>query len=284
MRGVSTVGTTEAAALDSSSAQQIAKSRIMCKHYHGLSPAICSGLLSQHHCNTVYTLGDMAHIILTEDERILRDELVDFLTGHGHQVDAADSLAGFAKCFRPAQHTIAIIDIGLPDGSGLDLVQQLRAQKMNLGIIVLTARAGLPDKLAGLERGADHYLPKSTDLDELAGIVAALQRRLDAGGLSQCWRLQAAGRTLAPPGLPPIDLSPHDFAVLKAIIGGLGLPVSRRAILDALGDDFFTSDPARLDTQMRRLRRKVSEATGNELPIKTLRNEGYLFCEPAEIL
>jgi DNA-binding response OmpR family regulator len=226
----------------------------------------------------------MAHIILTEDERILRDELVDFLTGHGHQVDAADSLAGFAQGFRPEHHTIAIIDIGLPDGSGLDLVQQLRAQKMNLGIIVLTARSGVPDKLAGLERGADHYLPKSTDLEELAGIVAALQRRLDAGGLNLAWLLQTAGRTLVPPGLPPIDLSPNDFAVLKTIIEGRGQPVARRTIVDALGDDFFTSDPARLDTQMRRLRRKVSEATGNELPIKTLRNEGYQFYAPVSVL
>jgi DNA-binding response OmpR family regulator len=226
----------------------------------------------------------MAHIILLEDERILREELVDFLSGYGHSIDAADSLAGFAQSFRPEQHTVAIIDIGLPDGSGLDLVQQLRAQKMNLGIIVLTARSGVPDKLAGLERGADHYLPKSTDLDELAGIVAALQRRLDAGGLSLCWVLHTAGRTLVPPGMAAIDLSPHDFAVLKTIIDGRGQPVARRTIVDALGDDYFTADPARLDTQMRRLRRKVSEATGKDLPIKTLRNEGYQFYAPASVL
>jgi len=226
----------------------------------------------------------MAHIILLEDERILREELVDFLSGYGHMVDAADCLAGFAQCFRSEQHTIAIIDIGLPDGSGLDLVQQLREQKMSLGIIVLTARSGVPDKLAGLERGADHYLPKSTDLDELAGIVAALQRRLDAGGLSLCWVLHTAGRTLVPPGMAAIDLSPHDFAVLKTIIDGKGQPITRRAIVDALGDDYFTSDPARLDTQMRRLRRKVSEATGKDLPIKTLRNEGYQFYASANVL
>ena len=226
----------------------------------------------------------MAHIILTEDERILREELVDFLTGFGHVVDATDSLAGFALSFRPEQHTIAIIDIGLPDGSGLDLVEQLRAQKMNLGIIVLTARSGVPDKLAGLERGADHYLPKSTDLDELAGIVAALQRRLDAGGLSLDWLLHTAGRTLVPPGRAAIDLSPHDFAVLKTIMLGKGQPVPRRTIVAALGDDYFTADPARLDTQMRRLRRKVTEATGKDLPIKTLRNEGYQFYAPVKLL
>ena len=245
------------------------------------SAQVCSG--SCH--RTMPTLSSvMAHIILVEDEQILREELVEFLTGYGHAVQATDSLAGFAQCFRPEQHVIAIIDIGLPDGSGLDLVQQLREQKLSLGIIVLTARAGVPDKLAGLARGADHYLPKSTDLEELAGIVAALQRRLEVGGLSLRWLLQTAGRTLVPPGMPPIDLSPHDFAVLRVIIEGNGQPVSRRAIVDALGDDYITSDPARVDSQLHRLRRKVMDATGKDLPIKTLRNQGYQFYEFVEIL
>jgi DNA-binding response OmpR family regulator len=223
----------------------------------------------------------MSEIILLEDERILRRELADFLAQKGHVVAAVGSLAEFDHCFKPERHVIAIIDIGLPDGNGLDLVRRLRAQKMRLGVIILTARSSMPDKLDGLECGADHYLPKSTDLAELAGVVAALARRLDAGGLSLRWILQSAGRTLIPPGQPAVDLSPQDFAVLKTIIAGEGQAVSRRTIVNALGNDYDTTDPARLDTQMRRLRRKVAEATGKELPIKTLRNEGYQFHAPA---
>ena len=225
----------------------------------------------------------MPNIILLEDERILREELVDFLTGHGHVIDATDSLAEFDRYFQPERHAIAIVDIGLPDGNGLDLIKRLREKKMSLGIIVLTARSSTPDKLNGLACGADHYLPKSTDLDELAAIVEALARRLEIGGSNLRWTLQAAGRKLIPPGLPPVDLSPHDFSVLKTIIGGKGLPVSRRTIVEALGDEFSNADPARLDTQMRRLRRKVSEVTGKELPIKTLRNEGYQFYALVEV-
>jgi DNA-binding response OmpR family regulator len=77
-----------------------------------------------------------------------------------------------------------------------------------------------------------------------------------------------------------VELSAQDFVVLKTIIAGDGQAVSRRAILEALGSNSDTTDPARLDTQMRRLRRKVAEATGKELPIKTLRNEGYQFHAP----
>jgi DNA-binding response OmpR family regulator len=223
----------------------------------------------------------MAEIILLEDERILRRELADFLTQKGHVVATTDSLAAFERCFQPERHVIAIIDIGLPDGSGIDLVRHLRAQKLSLGIIILTARSSMPDKLNGLECGADHYLAKSTDLAELAGVVAALARRLDTGGLSLRWILQSAGRKLIPPGQAAIDLSPQDFAVLKTISAGDGQPVSRHTLVEAMGGDYGSTDPARLDTQMRRLRRKVAEATGNELPIKTLRNEGYQFHAPA---
>lgn len=227
----------------------------------------------------------MVDIILLEDERILREELADFLAAHGHVIDATGNMAEFEKCFQPERHVIAIIDIGLPDGNGFDLVKHLREKKMNLGIIILTARSSTPDKLNGLARGADHYLSKGTSLDELAATVIALARRLvDIGGFNPQWILQSAGRKLIPPGMPFIDLSPNDFAVLKIIIGGKGMPVSRRTIVEALGDDFYTTDPARLDTQMRRLRRKIGEATGKEPPIKTLRNEGYQFYAPAEVL
>jgi two-component system OmpR family response regulator len=225
----------------------------------------------------------MAKIILLEDERILRRELSDFLTQKGHIVVVASSLAEFNQRFQPERHAIAIIDIGLPDGNGLDLIRLLRQQKMSIGIIILTARSSTPDKLNGLECGADHYLPKSTDLDELAGVVAALARRLATGGISQNWIVQSAGRKLIPPGGQPIELSAQDYFVLSLIVAGEGKAVSRRAIVEALGSDYETTDPARLDTQMRRLRRKVIEATGKELPIKTLRNEGYQFYEPAEV-
>lgn len=225
----------------------------------------------------------MVNIILLEDEQILRDELGDFLTTRGHVVDTAGNLAEFERLFMPEKHAIAIIDIGLPDGCGLDLIRLLREKNMNLGIIVLTARSSISDKLVGLAYGADYYLAKAMDLDELAGIVAALERRLEVGGLQLRWVLQTSGRKLIPPGMTPIDLSSQDFAVLKVVIEGEGRSVSRRTIVEALGGDFNTTDPARLDTQMRRLRRKVSEATGRDLPIKTLRNEGYHFYAPVEI-
>jgi len=219
----------------------------------------------------------MAQIILLEDERILREDLTEFLAGCGHRVQAVGSIAEFDHEFVPGRHIIAILDLGLPDGDGMDIIAHLRRDNLRLGIIVLTARISTRDKVAGLQSGADHYLTKTADLDVLAAVVDSLARRLDLGGVSGDWMLDDVKRELIAPGLPPIELSAQDYTVLKVIFDGHGRSVSKKAIVAALGEDFLTYDLRRLDTQINRLRRKVQEATGTDLPLRTLRNEGYQF-------
>ena len=228
----------------------------------------------------------MARLIFLEDEPVLREELCEFLQAQGHQVTAVASMAQFGQAFvpmtQPQGHLIAIIDLGLPDGNGLDLIAQLRAAGHRLGIIVLTARAALRDKVMGLTGGADHYLPKGNDLDELAATIGALARRLGDDVSRPCWVVQASPRQLIPPGFAAIDLSAHDFTVLKALAQAHG-SASREAIVAALGEDFLSYDQRRLDTQMRRLRRKVEDACGLELPVSTLRGMGYHFHAAVEV-
>ena len=219
----------------------------------------------------------MAQIILLEDERILREDLTEFLASLGHSVQAVGSIAEFERAFVPGRHLIAILDLGLPDGDGMDVIERLRRDNLRLGILVLTARISTQAKVAGLQSGADHYLTKTTDMDILAATVDSMVRRLDLGGVSADWVLDAGKKQLIAPGLPPIELSAQDYTVLKAIFDGQGLSVSKKSIVAALGEDFLSYDLRRLDTQINRLRRKVLEATGTDLPLKTLRNEGYQF-------
>lgn len=96
------------------------------------------------------------------------------------------------------------------------------------------------------------------------------------------WRLSAAPPRLIPPGFAPIPLSSQDYTVLLALVSGNG-PVTRKAIVDALGEDFLHYDQRRLDTQMRRLRRKVEAACGLTLPVRTLRSVGYHFYDEIEL-
>jgi len=220
----------------------------------------------------------VAQIIFLEDERIIREDLSEFLSSCGHSVQAVGSVAEFESSFAPGRHLIAVLDLGLPDGDGMDIIARLRRDNLRLGIIVLTARLSTRDKVAGLQSGADHYLTKTTDLDILAAVVDSLARRLELGGVSGDWMLDEVNRELIAPGLPPIDLSAQDYIVLKAIFAGEGQPVSKKQIVAALGEDYLSYDLRRLDTQINRLRRKVLDATGADLPLKTLRNEGYQFC------
>lgn len=222
----------------------------------------------------------MTHVILLEDEPVLREELAEFLTHQGYSVTVAGTVAEFKTLFRPQLHQVAVLDLGLPDGDGLDLIAQMRGSGLRLGIVVLTARADTPHKVQGLTTGADHYLPKTGDLSELAATILALARRMQVQA-QPVWRLQASPRQLIPPGCAPIGLSTQDFCVLKALALG-GDTVTREAIVRALGADYLAYDQRRLDTQMRRLRRKVEEACGLNLPVATLRSVGFAFHAPIE--
>lgn len=224
----------------------------------------------------------MAHVILLEDEPVLREELSDYLQAQGHHVTVSATVAEFLRLFRPLEHQVAVLDRGLPDGDGLDLILRMRRNGMRLGIIMLTARGSTRDKIEGLEVGADHYLPKTGDLAELAATIAALARRLGVQEQPR-WLLQASPRQLTPPGQPPIPLSAQDYIVLRALARG-GDSVTRAAIVEALGGDYFDYDQRRLDTQMRRLRRKVEEACGQELPVSTLRAVGFRFHAPIDLI
>ncbi len=222
-------------------------------------------------------------MILLEDEPVLRSELGEFLEQLGYAPQCVASLAEFDRHFDPGRHRLAVIDIGLPDGSGLALIERLRQQGQPLGIVVFSARNTSSDRVRGLATGADHYLGKGCDLDELEATLAALARRLGLQQRQGRWRLEWRAGCLRPPGAVPVPLSHQDAQVLQCLMQMAGAYVSRRQIVLALGADFLDYDQRRLDTQMRRLRRKVEEASGTRLPVRTLRGVGYCFYAPADV-
>lgn len=224
----------------------------------------------------------MTSVILLEDEPVLRNELGDYLRAQGHAVTAVATLAEFMRLFEPNKHLVAVLDLGLPDGDGLDLVLRMRRGGLRLGIVILTARDGGDAKVRSLLGGADYFISKTADLQELAATITVIERRLTAVVAPPQWMLQSSPRQLMSPGGVPVPLSAQDFLVLKALALG-GECVTRQTIVTALGGDYFEYDQRRLDTQMRRLRRKVHELTGEDLPVSTLRAVGYCFHAPIEV-
>ncbi|TBU92184.1 response regulator transcription factor [Stutzerimonas kirkiae] len=226
----------------------------------------------------------MIDVILLEDEPVLRQELGEFLDEEGYRATRTASLAEFEQQFQAHRHHLAVIDIGLPDGSGLQLIQRLRQSGHPLGIVIFSARGTTADRINGLDIGADHYLSKGCDLEELAATLAALARRLELRSQHAQWSLEVGPRRLRVPAGASVPLSQQDMLVLHCLMENAGNNVSRDCIVQALGADYLNYDQRRLDTQMRRLRRKVEEASGQSLPVKTLRNSGYCFHARARIV
>ncbi|MEN4919199.1 response regulator transcription factor [Achromobacter spanius] len=229
----------------------------------------------------------MPEVILLEDEPVLRQELGEFLEELGYAPVCVSSLQEFDQRFDPDRHHLAVIDIGLPDGCGLDLIQRLRRDGQKAGIVVFSARQTGADRIQGLGMGADHYLGKGCDLDELAATLAALVRRLElpqpGASPAPSWLLDMGPRRLHIPGSQAMPLSQQDLTVLHCLMSQPGENISRRQIIEALGADYLDYDQRRLDTQMRRLRRRVEDLSGQTLPVKTLRSSGYCFYQPAQV-
>ena len=224
----------------------------------------------------------MARIIILEDEQVLREELADYLNSNGHQAAGVSTIAAFYHEYEMAGCDIAIIDLGLPDGDGLDVIAWLREQGSPIGIIVLTARGQNPVMVSGLELGADHFLVKPFRLNALLGVINALSRRLDMTS-PDGWTLNISRRELISPAGNAVPLSARDYAIMRALVEDAGETVTRKALVEALGGDYTRFDQRRLDTQMRRLRKKVFDQTQIELPVNTVHSIGYVFSAPVSL-
>ncbi len=218
----------------------------------------------------------MAAILLVEDDLDLREEVADFLRGEGHTVREAGSRREFRALMAAEPCDIAILDRRLPDGDGLDLISEGRAAGWRCGFVLMTARDAAAERIAGYETGADHYLTKPVRLDELAVILKSLARRLHLGAH---WRLNLALGLLQAPNGKKVELTGLEAAFLAILGAHLNQPLDRRQIIQDLGRDYLSYDPRNLDALLRRLRRKVREDAGADLPVQTRHGLGYVLVE-----
>lgn len=221
-------------------------------------------------------------ILLVEDDSDLRQSLADYLTLRGKQVTEATSGLEFYKAMLHRKFDVAIIDINLPDASGFELARELAARDDGMGIVILTARAGREDRISGYGAGADLYLTKPVDGDELLLAVNNLARRLSEKQPSAPpWRLDRIGYTLATPDRTEIELTGRERDFLMLLAEADGAPVSRAALSAALGYD-DRPEARGIDAIVQRLKQKAA-ASDIELPIKTIRLVGMSFAAAIEV-
>jgi two-component system, OmpR family, response regulator len=222
-------------------------------------------------------------LLIVEDDRQLREALTDLLRQSGFEVDAfaqGDQAFSALLC---GDYDLAIVDLGLPGMDGLALVRSLRHQRRGLPILVVTARDALEDRVAGLDAGADDYLVKPFDLEELEARVRALLRRQRADRDAQ---IRIGGLVLTP-GEPrvmlggcAVDLPASEFALLEALATRAGRVVRRADLADRLGRGMEPPSDTAIEVCVHRLRRRLSPLG---LKVRTLRGFGYLLEIPEDV-
>ncbi len=213
-------------------------------------------------------------ILLVEDDAMMASAIVDGLSAR-FRVDWRASIADATLALATDSYDLALLDVGLPDGSGLDLLARLRAARNPLPVIMLTARSAHPDRIAGLNTGADDYIGKPFDLGELIARCDAILRRSQgrAGPVIAYHGLvyEPAAQTVSRSGAP-IALSARELALFDVLATNIGRVISKQQIEERLygWDEGVESNT--VEVHISHLRRKI----GRDM-IETVRGLGYVM-------
>lgn len=212
-------------------------------------------------------------VLLIDDNAELRELVTRALTRDGHSVRSAASLAAAREALSEATPEVVVLDLGLPDGSGMDLCRSLRAEGERVPVLMLTAQGEVARRVEGLDAGADDFLAKPFAVAELRARVRALGRRGPASAAS-AWRqgavtLDFAARRAVVDGVE-VPLTAREWALMEFLSTRGGRVARRGEILDAVWGDDSPQASASLDVMAVRVRRKLGPAA-----LRTVRGEGY---------
>ncbi|TPM26925.1 response regulator [Mesorhizobium sp. B2-3-5] len=216
-------------------------------------------------------------LLVVEDDEILKDGLQVGLTLKGFVVDAVMTYAEAEAVLRAASYDAVVLDLILPDGSGIDLLKELRARRDHVPVLLLTARDSVQERIAGLDTGADDYLGKPFDLNEVAARLRALVRR--AAGRSTAV-VEWAGISLDPARFTvekdgsEIRLSRREFSVLHALMNRPGAVLSKSQIEEKLYGWQEDVESNTVEVHIHHLRTKLGTGL-----IETVRGLGYRMGE-----
>lgn len=222
-------------------------------------------------------------VLLIEDNGRLAGLLIAGLERRGFHCDRAETLVIATEAVAAQVHDVLIVDRGLPDGDGIAWLRDMRRAGFMQPALILTARDGLEDRVVGLDAGADDYVVKPAEVDEIAARIRALMRRpgpraqtdLRFGPLL----VDPASRTTLCAG-QPIDLSRRETDLLELLLRQAGAVVRRESIESALYSFSEPVTPNAVEATVSRLRRKLEEA-GAPGMLHTVRGVGYMLREPA---
>jgi two-component system response regulator MprA len=227
-----------------------------------------------------------AHLLVAEDDRAVRESLVRALELEGYRVTATSNGAECLDAIAREEPAALLLDVSMPLVDGLTVCRVVRAEGNRLPILMLTARTETSDRVAGLDVGADDYLPKPYDLDELLARVRALLRRAEYAGAGEVATVDVGDLHLDPAarrvfrGEREIDMSKTEFDLLELLVENQGIVLDHTTIYERIWNYDFGPDSKNLAVYIGYLRRKT-EAEGEARLVHTVRGVGYTVRTPS---
>lgn len=241
-------------------------------------------------------MADTGHILVVDDQPEICEVIREYLSGEGYRMSVVNDGQGMRRVMAQKDVDLVILDLMLPGEDGLVLARELRAENAELGIIILTGRGEIVDRIIGLEMGADDYLPKPFHLRELLARVKSVLRRAstpaperpERAGIRlkarfSGWNLDLATRELVSPQGTEVRLTTGEFDLLSAFIHNANQVLSRDRLLDLARNREAGPFDRTIDVQVGRLRRKIEEDPQKPTMIRTVRGTGYIFTPTVEV-
>src|ERR1700683_4982055 len=224
-------------------------------------------------------------ILVVEDEKRIADFLSRGLESAGYAVDVAHDGSHAIDMVHTTEYDLAILDLGLPDMDGLEVLKKIRNRKVSPPVLILSARDAVDDRVKGLEGGADDYLVKPFAFVELLARVRVLLRRgqplperLQVGELA----LDCIRRKVTRAG-GNIELAPKEFSILEYMMRNRGRPLSRTMIVEHVWDMDYDGLTNIVDVYIRHLRSKIDDKFPAKM-IHTVRGIGYMLDTPEKVV
>lgn len=225
-------------------------------------------------------LQPLISVAVCEDDDDLRDILASGLPHYGFRVFGVGNAEHLDPLLANREIELLILDLGLPGEDGYSVAQRLRLEHPALGIVILTARGLLEERIRGLSLGADLYFVKPVDLGELSAAMISLHRRVAhrQSPVEQTWRLKKGKAELETPAGRSVELTAQELTLLDRMMARPGVTMDRHALCEALGWLADERVDHRLEGLISRLRKKVAAISPEEpLPIKARHGQGYAF-------
>jgi DNA-binding response OmpR family regulator len=221
------------------------------------------------------------NILIIEDEKAIAENMIKYLEQSGYHCEWVDNLTKARDKVWSYSYDCIIVDITLPDGSGMDVIERLKAMKSKSGIIIVSAKNAIDDKISGLDIGADDYLTKPFDLSELNARIKSVIRRKNFDAQNEITFQEIIifpyDHMVTIHG-KPINLTKKEFDLLLYFVSNQNRVITKESIAEHLwGDDMDMSDS--LDfiySHLKNLRKKIIEVGGNDY-IQTIYGIGYKF-------